>query len=106
MPSGRSAGKMWKIEIHRLVFSEDFKEIDRSARRLILKSIYRKLSKDPEGYGAPLSGEFKGYWKLRIGYYRAIYRIIKNEVLVLVLKVGIRRDDKVYLVLSHRLRKI
>jgi mRNA interferase RelE/StbE len=97
---------MWKIELHRLVLNEDFKGLDHAAVRLILKSIYKKLSKDPEGFGSPLSGEYKGYWKLRVGYYRVIYRIIKDEVLVLVIKVGIRRDDKVYAELFYRLRKV
>ena len=92
--------------LHRLVLSEDFKGLDNSAQRLIFKSIHRKLSKDPEGFGSPLSGEYKGYWKLRVGYYRVIYRIVRDEVVVIVIKVGIRRDDKIYRELFYRLKKI
>ena len=89
-----------------LVLSEDFKRIDPPSRRLILKSIYKKLSKDPESYGSPLSGEYKGYWKLKVGYYRVIYRIIRSQVMVIVIKVGIRRDGEIYNELIHRLKKL
>lgn len=97
---------MWNVIIHRLVLSEDFKNIDHSSRSLILKSIHKKLAHDPENYGTPLVCEYKGYWKLRVGDYRVIYRIVKDQVLVIVAKVGIRRDDKVYRELIYRLKKI
>ncbi len=97
---------MWNVVIHKLVLSEDLKKIDRSSRRLIIKSIYKKLTKDPESYGSPLSGGYKGYWKLRVAHYRVIYRIVKDKVMVLVIKVGIRRDEKVYNDLIHRMKKI
>ncbi len=97
---------LWNVVIHKLVLSEDFKKIDISSRRLILKSIYKKLTKDPESYGSPLSEGYKGYWKLRVAHYRVIYRIVRDQVMVLVIKVGIRRDDKVYSDLIHRLKKI
>ena len=97
---------MWNVVIHKLVLTEDFKKIDRSSRRLILKSIYKKLTKDPESYGSPLREGYKGYWKLRVAHYRVIYRVVKDKVMVLVIKVGIRRDDKIYNDLLHRLKRI
>lgn len=97
---------MWNVVIHRLVLSEDFKRVDPPSRRLILKSIYKKLSKDPESYGSPLSGEYRGYRKLKVAHYRVIYRIVKNQVMVIVIKVGIRRDGEIYNELIHRLKKL
>ena len=97
---------MWKIVIHRLVLKEDFKELAKPVQRLLLKFIYKKLSRDPESYGSPLTGDYKGYRKLRVGDYRVIYRIVKAEVMVIVIKVGVRRDDKVYKDLIYRLRKL
>lgn len=97
---------MWQILLHPLVLSEDFKTIDRYTRRLILKAVFKKLSKSPEEYGRPLIGEYKGYWKLRTGGYRVIYKIIKEKVIVLIIKIGIRRDYKVYTELFHRLKKL
>jgi mRNA interferase RelE/StbE len=97
---------MWQIQINKLVLKEDFKRIDRPIRQLILKTIYKKLSIDPEGYGEKLRYGLKGYWKLKVSDYRVIYRIEKDRVLVLVLKIGLRRDEAVYREMLTRLGKI
>lgn len=97
---------MWKVVIHQLVLKEDFKKVDVPSRRLILKAIYKKLTKDPESYGSPLSYGYKGYWKLRVAHYRVVYKIVNDEVLVMVIKVGIRRDGAVYRDLIGRLKKL
>ncbi len=97
---------MWKIKIHSLVIEEDFKKIDKKTRTIILKTIYKKLSIAPEKYGSPLRNPLKGYWKLKISHYRVIYRIEKNTIKVLVLKVGMRRDAEVYKEMLQRMKKI
>ena len=97
---------MWRIKIHRLVLEEDFKKISPHDQRHILNTIQKKLTLDPAAYGNPLSGGFAGYWRLRIEDYRVIYKILKEEIVVLVIKVGIRRDDSVYQELFARLKKI
>ena len=97
---------MWKVRIHRLVVEKDFKKINKKDRILILKTIYKKLTVAPEKYGSLLRNPLKGYWKLRISHYRVVYRIEKNTVKVLVLKVGIRRDDEVYKEVLQRIKKI
>jgi mRNA-degrading endonuclease RelE of RelBE toxin-antitoxin system len=43
---------------------------------------------------------------LRVGAYRVIYRIHDDTVEVFIVKVGIRRDDAVYLQLFKRLRLV
>ncbi len=97
---------MWKITIHRLVVEDDFKKISNRDQAIILKTIYKKLSSSPETYGTPLRIDLKGYWKLKISDYRVIYKIKQDEVRVLVLKVGMRRDKEVYKEMLSRLRKI
>ena len=97
---------MWQIKIHRLVIEEDFKKISKSDRSAILKTIYKKLSVDPEEYSTPLRSELKGFWKLKISHYRVIYKIEKNTIKVLVLKVGMRRDEKTYREMLQRIKKI
>jgi mRNA interferase RelE/StbE len=87
---------MWKIKIHKLVLEKDFKKISQHDRNILLKTIYKKLTINPEQYGAPLRGELKGYWKLKVSHYRVVYRIEKSRVAVLVLKIGMRRDKEVY----------
>ena len=97
---------MWHVKIHRLVLAEDFKKIPSGDQKHILQVIHKKLSLDPQAYGKPLSGEFAGYFRLRIEDYRAVYRILKKEIIVLVIKIGIRKDDTVYRELFTRLKKL
>lgn len=97
---------MWKIKIHRLVLEEDFKKINKHNQSVILKTIYKKLGVEPEKYGVPLRNKLKGYWKLKISHYRVVYRIEKDLVQVLILKVGMRRDEEVYKEMFRRIKKI
>ncbi len=94
---------IWKIKFHPLVVKEDLKRIDPSWRRRIIKTIKKKLSVDPSNYGEPLKGIYKKYWKLKVGDYRVIYKIEKKEIVVYVIKVGIRKDYKVYKELFYRI---
>lgn len=96
----------WDVEFHPLVRDKDLPSLDRAARARILKAIREKLATDPEGYGERLRAELHGYWKLRVGEYRVIYEIRKNLVMVLILKIGYRRDEEVYKQMSKRLRKL
>lgn len=97
---------MWAIKFHPLVLIQDFKKIDPENQRQILKQIAKKLTIDPEAYGKALSGELHGYWRLKAGDYRVIYRILKDRVEVLVVKIGIRRDFGVYEKFLLRIRKL
>lgn len=97
---------MWDIKFHPLVLREDFKKIDPENQRQILRQIVKKLSSDPEAYGKALSGELHGYWRLRIGDFRVIYRILKDRIEVFVVKIGIRRNFEVYEKFLLRLKKL
>jgi len=96
----------WKIKIHKLILSEDFKFISYPEQKIILKDIRKKLTVDPERYGKPLLGGLKGYWRLRIKDYRVIYKIRRDTIEVLVIKVGIRRDAEVYRKMFSRVEKL
>lgn len=96
---------MWQIKIHSLVYEEDFKSLSPFQQKIILDAAGKKLSVDPKAYGKPLSGEFVGFWRLRVGDYRVVYQIFEKQIVVYVLKVGIRRDNRIYRELFSRLRK-
>ena len=95
----------WNVRIHKLVLSEDFASIGSVRQRIVLKAVGKKLSVDPKGYGTSLRGDLSGYWRLRVGDVRVIYRIDEKDVVVLVLKVGMRRNDEVYRQMLSRLTK-
>jgi mRNA interferase RelE/StbE len=71
--------------------SEDFiKKCDKPVRNRIIKSL-RKLEDEPES-GKPLTSILAGLWSLRIGDYRAIYQIKNSELIVVVIKIGHRKN--------------
>jgi len=71
--------------------AEDFvKKCDKVIRNRILKSL-RRLGDEPE-IGKPLTSILTGLWSLRIGDYRAIYQIKNNELTVVVIRIGHRKN--------------
>ena len=73
------------------VESEEFiRKCDKAVRNRILKSL-QKLEDEPEK-GKPLTSILTGLWSLRIGDYRAIYQIKNNELIILVIKIGHRKN--------------
>ncbi|HAH07677.1 MAG TPA: type II toxin-antitoxin system RelE/ParE family toxin [Elusimicrobia bacterium] len=95
----------WTVLFHPLVLSEDLPGLDARDRGEIFKAIRKKLTVAPEQYGEPLRRELFGYWKLRVGGFRVIYKISGKTVTVLVLKVGFRRDGEIYEGMARRLKR-
>ncbi len=66
----------------------------RQARR-ILKFLHERVAKldDPRSIGEALHGSQLGeFWKYRVGDYRLICRIEDHRLVVLVLRVGHRKE--------------
>ncbi|MEK6855728.1 MAG: type II toxin-antitoxin system RelE/ParE family toxin [Nanoarchaeota archaeon] len=66
------------------------KKCDKSTGNRILDKI-ELLSENPR-LGKPLTATLAGFWSLRIGDYRTIYQIKDNELIVLVIKIGHRKN--------------
>ena len=66
------------------------KKCDKSVKNRILDKL-EDLQEDPR-LGKPLTANLVGLWSLRIGYHRAIYQIKDNELIVVVIKVGHRKN--------------
>lgn len=96
----------WEVRFLPVVLDEDLPSIPRAARAEILRAIRRRLTVDPQAYGEPLRKELFGYWKLRVGDWRVIYRIERSRVTVLVVKIRPRKDDKVYREMLLRARRL
>ena len=71
---------------------EDLKNIDRNAQKKITVKVKDYLAKDPISLGKPLKGIFKGLYRYRYGAYRVIYAIDRRSVVILILRVGDRKD--------------
>ncbi len=71
---------------------QDLKKIDRKIALSIISKVEKYLARDPIKFGMPLKGNFKGFFRYRIGKFRVIYTIRENHLLILVLKVGKRNE--------------
>jgi len=76
---------------------------DISDRRIREKigAVIDRLTEDPEKQGKALLGELSGFRSIRaVGQrYRIIYQVRGNEIIVVIVAVGIRRDgakDDIY----------
>ena len=81
---------MFEILYHPDVEKKDLPRISSDIQKKIQKSIERKLMHAPQQFGEPLRRTLKGYWKLRVGDYRIIYKIEGKAVIVF--RMGHRRE--------------
>ena len=75
-------------------FEREFKKLDRYTQRMIKSWIDKNLSgcTDPRQHGKGLTANRSGQWRYRIGDYRLICEIQDNELVILALSVGHRRE--------------
>ncbi len=57
-----------------------------------MDKIEKTLAQDPRGLGKALTGSFAGLWRYRIGDHRVIYKIAESEILILIARIGHRRE--------------
>ena len=72
------------------------KKLDQQTQRKILDYLEKHIEtdEDPCRFGSALQGSLAGLWRYRVGDYRIICEIKKEELVVLVLRAAHRR--KVY----------
>lgn len=80
------------LRYHPAVRSDDLPLIDRKMKDRIRRAIEERLQTLPHEYGEPLRKTLKGYWKLRVGDYRVVFKIMESEVWIL----GIRHYKEIY----------
>jgi mRNA interferase RelE/StbE len=73
----------YTVLYHPDVKKTDLPKIDNKFKKSIREAIETRLSKQPHIYGKPLQRTLKGYWKLRVGSYRIIYKISDEEIFIL-----------------------
>lgn len=68
---------------HPAVRDDDFLLIDKRTKERIRKAIEERLQVEPDKYGKPLRKSLKGYWKLRVGDYPVVFKIVESEIWIL-----------------------
>ena len=76
---------MYKLIYHPDVKKVDLPKIDKKNKATIKKAIEERLAVQPEAYGKPLQRTLKGYWKLRVGDFRVVFKTIEDEILILAI---------------------
>lgn len=89
----------FELWYHHAVATEDIPHIPSNLHRWIANAIESRLTRTPHQYGIPLRKTLRGYWKIRVGDYRVIYKIDENEVWIL----GIQHRKTVYQDIAQRL---
>ena len=75
-------------------FDMDFKKLDKYTQQIIKCWIGKNLQncEYPRAHGKGLTANKSGQWRYRIGDYRLLCLIQDQELIILALTVGHRRD--------------
>ena len=88
----------FSVVYHHDVKARDIPKINTDVRQRIRKAIENRLRVAPQEYGEPLRKTLKGYWKLRVGDYRIVFKVVEDEIHIL----GICHRKEVYPLMEKR----
>ncbi|MDD4001002.1 MAG: type II toxin-antitoxin system RelE/ParE family toxin [Bacilli bacterium] len=73
---------------------KQLRKIDTTQQRIIVNWIIKNLenTNDPRIFGKSLKGNLKDYWRYRVGDYRIIAEINDDEIKILIIEIGHRKD--------------
>jgi mRNA interferase RelE/StbE len=80
----------FELRYHPDVRDIDIPKLNETLKKRIKRAIEERLSISPHQYGEPLRKTLRGYWKLRVGDYRVVYKVEGNEVWIFAI---INRKD-------------
>jgi mRNA interferase RelE/StbE len=91
---------MYQLVYYPRVVSDDIPRLPKHWKEIIKEAISTKLQREPLLFGVPLRSSLKGFRKLRVGDYRVVFLVVKNEVRI----VAIAHRREVYeKIISKRL---
>ena len=75
-------------------FDKEFKKLDKYTQQMIKSWIGKNLQncENPRAHGKGLTANKSGQWRYRIGDYRLLCLIQDQELIILALTVGHRRE--------------
>lgn len=84
---------MWTVEFDDAA-AKDLRRLDRRVQREILRYLRERIAttEDPRRFGKPLSPELTRLWRYRVGDYRLICSIEDDRLVVLLVRIGDRRN--------------
>ena len=85
---------VWRIEFEAAA-KKDLSKLDKQAARRVIAFLRERVAplEDPRALGAALKGpRFGDLWKYRLGDYRIVARIENDLLLILVVRIGDRKE--------------
>ncbi|MFZ0800922.1 MAG: type II toxin-antitoxin system RelE/ParE family toxin [Terriglobales bacterium] len=88
-----ASSQKWKIEFDPAA-QRELDKLDKTVARRIFKFLYERVGRldNPRKIGERLQGTLSEFWKYRVGDYRLICSLENERLVVLVLRVGHRRE--------------
>jgi len=83
----------WNVEVSPKA-QRQLDELDKPVARRISRFLYERIGKldDPRQLGECLQGTLSEFWRYRVGDYRIICSLEHERLVVLVLRIGHRRE--------------
>jgi mRNA interferase RelE/StbE len=83
----------WNVEVSPRA-RRQLDELDKPVARRISRFLYERIGKlnDPRQIGERLQGTLSEFWRYRVGDYRIICSLEHERLVVLVLRIGHRRE--------------
>ncbi|AJF07638.1 addiction module antitoxin RelB [Geoalkalibacter subterraneus] len=89
---------VFSVVYHPQVKARDIPKLNGDIRQRIRKAVEARLMVAPQEYGEPLRKTLRGYWELRVGDYRIVFKVEGDEILIL----GICHRKEVYPLMEKR----
>lgn len=92
-PAPTPEAPQWTVEFDDRARRE-LRKLDGPVQQHILSYLREHIARsdDPRKFGTALRMDLAGLWRYRVGDYRLICRIEDSHLVVLILKVGHRRN--------------
>ena len=84
---------MWRLEFSKRA-DKQLSKMDSGIRRVVLAWLLKNVDgcEDPRAHGKGLAANRSGKWRYRVGDYRILCEIKDEELVVLAIEIGHRRD--------------
>lgn len=83
----------WTVKVSNYA-EKQLRKLDKPVQKRLLDWLDDRIEgcKNPRHFGEPLRGEMAGLWRYRIGGYRVVCEIQDQQLVILALAVGHRRE--------------
>ena len=84
---------MWSLKFSKRA-DKQLSKMDAGVRRIIVAWLLKHIDgcEDPRAFGKGLMANRSGEWHYRIGDYRVLGEILDDDLIVLAIEVGHRRE--------------